>query len=97
MKKVAFFSFLIISVLIACGPAAEDRQKMHERAKVFQDSIANFIKSAMAEAEAPGPMMVVPPPAAAQQTNAAQQPSQAPGQNNLQPPVTPNTTVAGHK
>jgi hypothetical protein len=76
MKKIFFFSLLIISVLIACGPAAEDRQKMHERAKIFQDSIANFIRSAMAEAEAPGPMIMVPQPTAAQQPTAAPQATQ---------------------
>lgn len=73
MKHIAFFSLIVLSLLSACGPAAEDRKRMHERAKVFQDSIANFIRASMAEAEAPGPMMM-PPPA---QPTAAPQPSQA--------------------
>ena len=52
MKKI--FSLIILALfgwLIACGPAAEDRQKMHNRAKEFQDSIANFIRQRMNEAE----------------------------------------------
>jgi hypothetical protein len=54
MKKVLTLSFLaLFGWLISCGPAAEDRQRMHERAKVFQDSIANFIRQSMTEAEMP--------------------------------------------
>jgi hypothetical protein len=44
---------LFISILYSCGPAAEDRNVMHSRAKIFQDSIANVIRTQMAEAEAP--------------------------------------------
>jgi hypothetical protein len=84
MKKIVFFSLLIISALTACGPAAEDRQKMHERAKVFQDSIANFIRAAMAEAETPGPIMVAP------QSTAAPQPTAAPEATSS---VNPNVGV----
>ena len=54
MKKTSVLSTLILLIcLSACGPAAEDREKMHARAKEFQDSIANFIRTSMAEAEMP--------------------------------------------
>lgn len=81
MKKTGLFSSLLfVVVLNSCGPAAENRQMMHERAKVFQDSIANIIRTTMAEAEAPGPN-VVPAPAvhstAVPQPAGAQQPSQS--------------------
>ena len=49
-----------LSLLQSCGPAAEDRNYMHQRAKVFQDSIANAIRVQMAEAEGPslsGPLV----------------------------------------
>lgn len=54
MKKVSIlFSFSsLILFAFSCGPAAEDRQNMHARAKVVADSIANMIKTKMAEAEA---------------------------------------------
>jgi hypothetical protein len=52
MKKLVI-SLSALFFMSACGPAAEDRQRMHERAKVFQDSIANAIRSTMAEAESP--------------------------------------------
>ena len=44
----------------SCGPAAENREAMHIRAKSFQDSIAFIIKSSMAEAAAPGPGQPAP-------------------------------------
>lgn len=31
----------------SCGPAAEDREMMYARARVFQDSIANVIRTSM--------------------------------------------------
>lgn len=67
MKKTllpAIFFFVVI--LSSCGPAAEDREQMHARAKIFQDSIANVIRAAMAEAaaqpqpQAPAPATVGP-------------------------------------
>ncbi|WP_317899209.1 hypothetical protein [Aurantibacillus circumpalustris] len=68
MKKTGLFSALtFILILTSCGPAAENRQVMHERAKIFQDSIANVIRTTMAEAEAPSNVVVMPTP-----TNAAQ-------------------------
>jgi hypothetical protein len=65
MKKILFVVVSALSISFsACGPAAEDREMMHKRAKVFQDSIANAIKQSMAEAEAPGPMVIQQAPAA---------------------------------
>lgn len=48
--------FVFVVTLWSCGPAAEDRKKMHERASVFQDSIANVIRTTIAEAEGPAPV-----------------------------------------
>jgi len=74
MKKMLSLSLLaLFGWLIACGPAAEDRQRMHERAKVFQDSIANFIRSQMNEAEMQPNGQVMPLDTAAARRNAQQQ------------------------
>lgn len=69
MNKLNFLSTFFIAglvFLISCGPAAEDRQAMHARAKVFQDSIAASIRNTIAEAEmpaqAPAPATVMPAP-----------------------------------
>lgn len=72
MPKIIMKNFLLFLCLVFvttfnnCGPAAEDRQQMMARSKVFQDSIANFIRTTMAEAEAPGnaPIIVAPSPTA---------------------------------
>ncbi len=55
MKKLFLFAILFVLVMSACGPAAEDRDQMHARAKIFQDSIARAIRTSMDEAAAPGP------------------------------------------
>lgn len=61
MKKItALTPFIGILILSSCGPAAENKEVMHQRAKVFQDSIANMIRSSMAEAEAPANAVAVP-------------------------------------
>jgi hypothetical protein len=52
MKNLLLLSAFTI-FFSACGPAAEDRQVMHARAKVFQDSIANALRIAIQEAEVP--------------------------------------------
>ena len=52
-KNSALAGILFVTLLYACGPAAEDREKMHARAKVFQDSIAASIQAQMNEAEMP--------------------------------------------
>ncbi len=62
--KILTSAFVLTLIATACGPAAEDRQKMHNRAKEFQDSIANVIRSSFAEAESPAPVNMVPPPTA---------------------------------
>lgn len=63
MKKIIpVFSFVSVLFLSSCGPAAEDREAMYARAKVFQDSIAAGIKASMDAAAAPatgtGPVVV---------------------------------------
>lgn len=55
------FSLAIFIAFFSCGPAAEDRQAMHARAKVFQDSIANAIRASLNEAESPAPMPIAQP------------------------------------
>ena len=62
MKKIFLPAFIFVLTLTACGPAAENRQMMHDRAKVFQDSIANMIRASMAEASAPSNVVVLPAP-----------------------------------
>jgi hypothetical protein len=53
MKQVVFISLLALTITSACGDAAENREKMHSRANEIADSVANFIKTRMAEAEVP--------------------------------------------
>lgn len=52
MKKV--FSIVAVAVLatafVACGPSAEEKAKMEERAKFMQDSIAAAINQSMEDA-----------------------------------------------
>lgn len=60
-KNNILLTLTVVGMLVACGPAAEDREKMHARAKVFQDSIANAIRSSMAEAEMPAQAPVAAP------------------------------------
>jgi hypothetical protein len=81
MLRSFAFSVLFISLisLVSCGPAAEDRTQMHARAKVISDSMANLIKSAMAEAEMP-PQAMQPKPVDSTAIKAAQSQSTAPGQ-----------------
>jgi hypothetical protein len=50
MKFLTVLSLVFFLVLSSCGPAAEDRQQMHSRARVFQDSMANLIIRTMNEA-----------------------------------------------
>jgi hypothetical protein len=49
MKKV--FSIIAVAVVatafVACGPSAEEKQKMEERAKQVQDSISASITESM--------------------------------------------------
>jgi hypothetical protein len=64
-KSIVLIAVISSSFLLSCGPAAEDREKMHARAKVFQDSIADFIRQSLAEAEAPAGNVIVVDTAAA--------------------------------
>jgi hypothetical protein len=53
MKKV--FSILAVAVVatfVACGPSAEEKAKMEERAKQIQDSISASISESMQSNEA---------------------------------------------
>jgi hypothetical protein len=66
MKTTILLPAALLAVLFfSCGPAAEDREKMHKRAKEFQDSIANTIRQSMLEAESPPQNIVVTPNATA--------------------------------
>ena len=50
MKKNSIIVFSAVLVLVSfakCGPAAEDRVKMHEKSKRVSDSIAHIIDSAL--------------------------------------------------
>ena len=49
MKKISIAIVTIITVIffVKCGPAGEDRVKMHENAKRVSDSIARIIDSAL--------------------------------------------------
>ncbi len=49
MKKVLISSIALLTAIsfVKCGPAAEDRVKMHENAKRVSDSIARIIDSAL--------------------------------------------------
>lgn len=71
MKKKKFPILVFAALLNACGPAAEDRDEMHRRAKIFQDSIANTIRMSMADAAAPGPNQAVAAPADTSKKGAA--------------------------
>jgi hypothetical protein len=73
MLRSFAFSILLLSFIsfVSCGPAAEDRNQMHARAKVISDSMANLIRSAMAEAEMP-PQANVPKPVDSSAIKAAQ-------------------------
>jgi PBP1b-binding outer membrane lipoprotein LpoB len=58
MKKV--FSIIAVAALatsfVSCGPSAEEKAKMEERAKFMQDSIANAINASMETATEAAPV-----------------------------------------
>ncbi len=75
MNKIKSISLALIAFTIfisSCGPAAENREAMHARAKVFQDSIANSIRASFAEAESPAPMPTTMPSNTAAPTTSSQ-------------------------
>ena len=49
LKKIVIPTLLLMVTitLINCGPAAEDREKMHQKAKRVSDSIARVVDSAL--------------------------------------------------
>ncbi len=55
MKKVfSIIAVAVVATFVACGPSAEEKAKMEERAKQIQDSIAASISNSMETAtEAP--------------------------------------------
>jgi hypothetical protein len=75
MKKILFISLGFATLLLSCGPAAEDRNTMHSRAKKIGDSIANILKTSMDEAAKPGPAFK---PAVADTTKTATDTSKKP-------------------
>ena len=53
MKKVfSIIAVAAVAAFVACGPSAEDKAKMEERAKQIQDSIAASIPTTMEPPEA---------------------------------------------
>lgn len=52
MKKVlSIIAVAAVATFVACGPSAEEKAKMEERAKQIQDSIAASITESMQTAE----------------------------------------------
>ncbi len=53
MKKVlSIIAVAVVATFVACGPSAEEKAKMEERAKFIQDSIAASISESMSTPEA---------------------------------------------
>ncbi len=73
MKKV--FSIIAVAVVasafLACGPSAEEKAKMEERAKQIQDSIATSISESM-QTEAAADTTAAAAPATTETTTAAE-------------------------
>lgn len=80
-KNLLFGTSLAVLALVSCGPAAENREKMHNRAKEFQDSIANVIRQSMQAAEMPSQAAPQAAPMATPQPAPATPPAQAPAQH----------------
>ncbi|MEI6021068.1 MAG: hypothetical protein WCR21_08055, partial [Bacteroidota bacterium] len=51
----------VVATFVACGPSAEEKAKMEERAKQIQDSIAASITTTMETPEATDSTAVVAP------------------------------------
>ena len=52
MKKVlSIIAVAVVATFVACGPSAEEKAKMEERAKFIQDSIAASISESMQTTE----------------------------------------------
>lgn len=53
MKKVfSIIAVAVVATFVACGPSAEEKAKLEERAKQIQDSIAASITTTMETPEA---------------------------------------------
>jgi predicted lipoprotein len=53
MKKVlSIIAVAVVATFVACGPSAEEKAKMEERAKQIQDSISASISESMQSTEA---------------------------------------------
>ena len=72
MKYVS--ALLIFAALQSCGPATENHELMHARAKMFQDSIANLIRMQMSEAMGPEAMKIPRPDSPTTQATPTSQP-----------------------
>lgn len=52
MKKVfSIIAVALVATMVACGPSAEEKAKMEERAKQMQDSISASISASMESTE----------------------------------------------
>jgi hypothetical protein len=53
MKKVfSIIAVAVVATFVACGPSAEEKAKLEERAKFIQDSISASISESMQNTEA---------------------------------------------
>ena len=53
MKKVfSIIAVAVVATFVACGPSAEEKAKLEERAKQIQDSISASISESMQSTEA---------------------------------------------
>lgn len=53
MKKVfSIIAVAVVATFVACGPSAEEKAKLEERAKQIQDSISASISESMQNTEA---------------------------------------------
>lgn len=64
MKPLLFSVLTLYLALTACGPAAEDRKKMDENARIMSDTIKNYIEQSLnnvvKEVNSPNNVVVVP-------------------------------------
>ncbi|PBQ32185.1 hypothetical protein CNR22_10515 [Sphingobacteriaceae bacterium] len=64
MKKVfSIIAVAVVATFVACGPSAEEKAKLEERAKFIQDSIAASISESMQTTEPTADTTAVAAPA----------------------------------
>lgn len=64
MKKVfSIIAVAVVATFVACGPSAEEKAKLEERAKFIQDSIAASISTSMETTEPAADTTAVAAPA----------------------------------